>query len=128
MDFGDNNNLGGRPYTAAGSGANPYDRVSYNINRAESLLDEPDTGFSLGAPQNMGRMGSGGQMNQGSLIGQATRSNHTGSEFGDSDNHSGHLIGAGRQPRWAGGAGSNGTAGGSNGAMRINDGNYVPSN
>lgn len=38
------------------------------------------------------------------------------------------MIGGQRGPRW-GGAGSNGTGGGGSnqGAMRINDGNYVPS-
>lgn len=34
------------------------DRVMHNLNRAESLLDEPDTGFSLGG--NFGGSGGGG--------------------------------------------------------------------
>lgn len=59
-----------RPYTASGPGTAMNDRVSYNLNRAESLLDEPDTGFSLGG--NFGRdsaMGGAGQIGMGSGIG-----------------------------------------------------------
>ena len=48
-----------RPYTASGPGAGlNNDRVMHNLNRAESLLDEPDTGFSLGG--NFGGSGGGG--------------------------------------------------------------------
>ena len=37
-----------RPYTASvGPSTSVNDRVSFNLNRAESLLDEPDTGFSI---------------------------------------------------------------------------------
>ena len=74
------------------------DRVSYNLNRAESLLDEPDTGFSLGGNfGGGGGIGSGigsgiGRRETGGLGGQgsssnfiAVRSNYTGSDMGDSD-------------------------------------------
>ena len=38
-----------RPYTASNAPSTAAnDRVSYNLNRAESLLDEPDNGFSIG--------------------------------------------------------------------------------
>ena len=48
-----------RPYTASGPGAAVNDRVSYNLNRAESLLDEPDNGFSLGGNFGKDSVGSG---------------------------------------------------------------------
>jgi len=47
-----------RPYTASvGPSAAMNDRVSYNLNRAENLLDEPETGFSMGG--NFGNSGNG---------------------------------------------------------------------
>ena len=100
---------GRRPYTAnVGEAVN--DRVSYNLNRAESLLDEPDNAFSIGA--NMGASGTGafggaggsgigsgiaggvtGIRDRSPTLGAgsnfiAARSNYTGSEMGDSDTHS----------------------------------------
>lgn len=79
-----------RPYTASGPSTAINDRVMQNLNRAESLLDEPETGFSLGGG-NFGASGTG----MGSGIGggarpttgnyAGARSNYTGSEFGDSD-------------------------------------------
>ncbi len=57
-----------RPYTASGPGAAINDRVSYNLNRAESLLEEPDAGFSIGnfgGGMNMGGSGIGSGMGSG---------------------------------------------------------------
>ena len=117
-----------RPYTASvGPSAAVNDRVSYNLNRAESLLDEPDNGFSIGG--NFGAasgtgygMGGGGGIGSGierqPLSGQGTgnfiaaRSNYTGSDMGDSDTHSN--INSQSRPKWGqqptlgGGLGSSG--------------------
>ena len=89
------------------------DRVSYNLNRAESLLDEPDTGFSLGGGFGASGMGSGigsgigGRRETGALGGQASssnfiavRSNYTGSDMGDSDTHSN--LDSRSRPNWLG--------------------------
>ena len=99
-DFG-----GRRPYTASGQGA-AQDRVSYNLSKAESLLDEPETGFSMGGNYaggfGAGASGSGGNSGMGSGIGRlgtagqtsnpvgsyAARSNYTASEVADSETHS----------------------------------------
>ena len=82
-----------RPYTASGQGA-AQDRIGFNLQHAESLLDEPDTGFSLGGntPGGYGgRLGGGfgqgitsgaGQIG-GGRSGFGGRSNYTASEFGD---------------------------------------------
>ena len=90
---------GRRPYTASGPSNAINDRVSCNLNRAESLLDEPDTGFSLGGA-NFGA-GSGNQ-GIGSGVGRSgnyagARSNYTGSDICDSDTQSN--INQSR-PRW----------------------------
>ena len=94
-----------RPYTASVGASNAVnDRVSYNLNRAESLLDEPDNGFSIGgnvgAPSGgfgMGGSGIGSAIGRQPTLGAgaqstgnfvAARSNYTGSEMGDSDTHS----------------------------------------
>ena len=105
-----------RPYTASGQGA-AQDRVSYNLSKAESLLDEPETGFSMGAnyggpTYGAGGSGSGGNSGMGSGIGRlgtagqasnlvgsyagAGRSNYTASEIADSETHS--QVQA--RPRW----------------------------
>ena len=101
-----------RPYTGGPTASSAInDRVSYNLNRAESLLDEPDNGFSIGGGA-MGGMnfgaasgsgfgigggsgvGSGIERTGGMMSGQGTgnfiaaRSNYTGSDMGDSDTHS----------------------------------------
>jgi len=114
-----------RPFTASGSGSAINDRVSYNLNRAESLLDEPDTGFSLaanfagsgvGAGMIGGGIGAGMASGIGSRGGQgagfgssnfiAARSNYTGSEMGDSDATSN--IESRTRPKW----GNQGSIGG----------------
>ena len=80
--------------------------MSYNLTRAESLLDEPDQGFSIGggnfAGSNVagGFGASGAGSGMGSGIGRpaglavdrqgtgnfvGARSNYTNSEMGDSD-------------------------------------------
>ena len=103
IDFG-----GRRPYTASGQGA-AQDRVSYNLSKAESLLDEPETGFSMGAGYGgqafgagAGGSGSGGNSGMGSGFGRlgtagqasnqigsyAARSNYTASEVAESETHS----------------------------------------
>ena len=129
-DFG-----GRRPYTASGQGVG-QDRVSYNLSKAESLLDEPETGFSLGANYGgqgfgagAGASGSGGNSGVGSGIGgrlgtggqasnqmgYAQRSQYTASEI-DSDSHS--QVRAG--PRWgAQGPADNYGAGGLAGITEI---------
>ena len=105
---------GRRPYTASvGEAVN--DRVSYNLNRGESLLDEPDNGFSIGAnlgASNTGAFGGGGGIGSGIAGGGVARSptlgagsnflgarsNYTASEMGDSDTHSN--LNSVSRPRW----------------------------
>ena len=107
-----------RPYTASGQGV-PQDRVGFNIQRAESLLDEPDTGFSLGGATPSGYGGFGGGLNQGITSGAGRigtgkgfggRSNYTASEFGEDDTPYNAP-----KPSWLAGGNSPGLGGGNYG-------------
>ena len=64
---------------------NANERVTYNLSKAESLLDEPDGAFRFGGDP-FGRPQTGGNYPPQNRIGVAGgKSNYTGSDMGDSD-------------------------------------------